>query len=334
MSTLQDAARLQFENNKLARRQQVFAQAAARAGERRGDWDEDEVVTPVAAIPKHRWDQPTRLRSGSGGSMTTSASESNDHDPLSAAGFVPLTRTPARPHHSSLSSNSSQPSNSSSTHSLPSQPSNPPRSASFGLLSSIRSGSGTSKSEQTPTKAVSTPPTAPVPASVLSPVATRVRERDADAITQYMNRTRSGSGSTMAEGSSPAPPPPPVLPTKSSSTSVSRHLPTAMLAALLPLSPRNHPIAGEPQPPSRHSARHLRPSISAASLRAKKSDDPSSEPKGRDNKGHARYRSITLDQTPKPTASPLASLGGEKSEVVKEKKMDVGSLFGMRGAKF
>ncbi|KAK7470507.1 Target of rapamycin complex 2 subunit avo2 [Stygiomarasmius scandens] len=160
--TLQDTARLQYENNKKMRRA-IFAQAASRGSE----------LNSIPPMPVHshsgsrsrdlRSPAP-RLRSGSGTSRTTATSDSGDYE---ANGL-------AAPHSQSSLSTSSSPSQSSSTmmHLHPSY--NHSTTPSFpGALN---------------------PPANP--SSALSQLASRVRERDADAMEKYMRRNRSESAST------------------------------------------------------------------------------------------------------------------------------------------
>ncbi|KAJ3837878.1 ankyrin repeat-containing domain protein [Lentinula raphanica] len=161
--TLQDAARLQFELNKKSRRA-IFAQAAHRGGEQMG------IVPPnlhseSSRIRDIRSPMP-RMRSGSGTSRTTNTSDSGEYENGLAA-----------PHsHSSLSSSSpsSQPSIGSHYH----PPSN---------LGHTATASATFPGQLNPPAN---------PASALSQLASRVRERDADAMEKYMRRNRSESSST------------------------------------------------------------------------------------------------------------------------------------------
>ncbi|KAJ4478243.1 ankyrin repeat-containing domain protein [Lentinula aciculospora] len=163
--TLQDAARLQFEHNKKSRRA-IFAQAAHRGGEQMG------IVPPNihSESPRTRdiKSPMQRMRSGSGTSRTTNTSDSGEYENGLAA-----------PHsHSSLSSSSpsSQPSASSHSHYHP-----PP------TLGHSVSASATFPGQLNPPAN---------PASALSQLASRVRERDADAMEKYMRRNRSESSST------------------------------------------------------------------------------------------------------------------------------------------
>ncbi|KAF5390589.1 hypothetical protein D9757_002691 [Collybiopsis confluens] len=160
--TLQDAARLQFELNKKARRA-IFAQAANRGSEMGVVPPNIHSESPRAKeirSPSHR------MRSGSGTSRTTNTSDSGEYE----TGLV-------APHsHSSLSTSSSpsQPSASSQSHL-------PPK------LGHSASASGTFLGQ------LNHPPN---PTSALSQLASRVRERDADEMEKYMRRNRSESSST------------------------------------------------------------------------------------------------------------------------------------------
>jgi len=175
--TLQDTARIQFENNKKSRRQ-IFAQAAARGNE----WGSSApvVLPPPATKPP---DGAARMRSGSGGSRTTATSDSGDYDGSNLAALGPST----------LSASSS---------SSPSQPSPYSNGTSYSSgHAPSTSGNMSSATSSTGTFSVSSPgpPLAPPlhnPAAALSPIATRMRERDADAMEKYMRRNRSGSAST------------------------------------------------------------------------------------------------------------------------------------------
>jgi len=163
--TLQDTARMQFENNKKQRRN-IFAQAAARGNEWGGS-----LPAPPPVPAKDRI--APRMRSGSGTSRTTATSDSGEPDNLAAG---------------QLSSSPSQPSTGSSSvflnHSLASH--HPPH----GVPSN-----GTTF-QAPPKGSLLNPP--PNPASALSPIANRMRERDADAMEKYLLRSRSGSQGTSS----------------------------------------------------------------------------------------------------------------------------------------
>ncbi|THH12538.1 hypothetical protein EW146_g7600 [Bondarzewia mesenterica] len=175
--TLQDTARTQFELNKKARR--VFAQAAARGTE----WGGTQNLPPSKAMEIMG---AVRLRSGSGASRTTSTSDSGDIDNSS----LPSGRSFGGQHSASIQSQTSAPSFTStflptpsastvSTFSIPTHSPLPPNSATFLGVSN--------------------------PASALSPVATRMREQDANAMEKYMRRNRSGSASTDVKSQSSNP---------------------------------------------------------------------------------------------------------------------------------
>ncbi|THV08419.1 ankyrin [Dendrothele bispora CBS 962.96] len=160
--TLQDTARLQYENNKKMRRA-IFAQAASRGSEMNG-----VPPIPVSSHSGHSRSRDIRspvprLRSGSGTSRTTATSDSGEFE----------TNGLAAPHSQTSLSTSSSPSQSSAMmHLHPSY--NHSTTPSFpGALN---------------------PPANP--SSALSQLASRVRERDADAMEKYMRRNRSESAST------------------------------------------------------------------------------------------------------------------------------------------
>ncbi|KAF9476483.1 ankyrin [Pholiota conissans] len=166
--TLQETARAQFEINKKQRRN-IFAQAAQAASRGGNDWGSSPVQIPNAPpVPAKDRSISSRLRSGSGTSRTTATSDSGEPDHLYTG---------------HLSSSPSQPSTGSS-------------SGFFGQPNSSHHGSsfvppaGTSKGSSLAAPAN--------PASALSPIANRMRERDADAMEKYMNRNRSGSQGTAS----------------------------------------------------------------------------------------------------------------------------------------
>ncbi|KAF9653395.1 ankyrin [Thelephora ganbajun] len=171
--TLQDTARIQFENNKRARRQ-VFAQAAQKGTER----------TPDAAISPPRIRQRNgsgshRLRSGSGASrMTGGTTSESDFDGSSSL------------LHGRYTSNS--PMSSPSTHSthLPSAGSIPQH---YNQMSA-----GTPSTFSVPSPSLSMNSGTPTTQSTLSPITTRMLERDADAMEKYKRRNRSGSAGTTS----------------------------------------------------------------------------------------------------------------------------------------
>lgn len=165
--TLQDTARMQFENNKKQRRN-IFAQAAARGNE----WGGILPNPPPVPAKNHI---TSRMRSGSGTSRTTATSDSGEPDNLITG---------------QISSSPTQQSTGSMF---------------FGhSLSSYRApltspSNGTTSLPPGPTKGslpLLSPP--PNPASALSPIANRMRERDADAMEKYLLRSRSGSQGTSS----------------------------------------------------------------------------------------------------------------------------------------
>ncbi|KAH9853575.1 hypothetical protein C2E23DRAFT_821890 [Lenzites betulinus] len=192
--TLQDTARIQFENNKKARRN-VFQQAAARGT----DWAATAARQVYPPSPREYAfvnNGSVRMRSGSGTSRTTTTSDSGDvleSTPAQSSRFwsSPSRRPTALP---------------SATHSA-GQPSASSSASTFGFAPSPISQPGS---------ATLLPNGGSNPASALSPIATRMRERDADAMEKYKMRQRSGSATTAStdspsqnEPASPPPAPPP-----------------------------------------------------------------------------------------------------------------------------
>jgi hypothetical protein len=220
--TLQDTARIQFENNKRARRQ-VFAQAAQKGTERMPD-------AVIASPPKMRHRNGSgshRLRSGSGASrMTGGTTSESDFD-----GSPSLL-------HGHYTSNS--PMSSPSTHStnLPSA----------GSQYYNQMSAGTSSTFSFPSPSLSANSGLPTTQNTLSPIATRMLERDADAMEKYKQRNRSGSAGTA---STDAP----------SQTESIGHLNGVDREEVVP--PMNSLVNGSVQP-----RRLLRPSSSAAQLRS------------------------------------------------------------------
>ncbi|GBE79660.1 hypothetical protein SCP_0208600 [Sparassis crispa] len=176
--TLQDAARTQFELNKKARRN-VFAQAAARGTE----WGAASGQMHPPTLREYEYSNGSvRMRSGSGTSRTTATSESDLND-SQVLGQSPQSNP-------SLGSSLS-----------PSRfPIALPSGAHFPAQASGSSSSTFSGTVPPPSKLHSASPLAlnPNPASVLSPIATRMRERDADAMEKYKMRQRSGSATTAS----------------------------------------------------------------------------------------------------------------------------------------
>ncbi|KAJ7498782.1 ankyrin repeat-containing domain protein [Mycena latifolia] len=168
--TLQDTARLQFENNKKSRRG-VFAQAAARGNEW-GGLTHVNMPPPVPSKARDFRQSPSRMRSGSGTSRTTTTSDSGEVD---SNGLAPAHRS---------QSSSSSPSNGPHPYLLP-----------HGASSS----NGTFMSSSPPMMRGPSPLNPPSTSALsLSPVASRMRERDADAREKYLNRNRSGSQGTSS----------------------------------------------------------------------------------------------------------------------------------------
>ncbi|EMD40798.1 hypothetical protein CERSUDRAFT_111383 [Gelatoporia subvermispora B] len=169
--TLQETARIQFENNKKAR---VFAQAAARGL----DWANG--TSPILPNKAYGSNGSMRMRSGSGTSRTTATSDSGDLNEGTAGRSL-----------------RSQPSFTSSL-SPGRYPATLPGSASFspGLPSGSSASSTTFSGASPSPQPYATLSPNVNPASALSPIATRMRERDADAMEKYKLRQRSGSATT------------------------------------------------------------------------------------------------------------------------------------------
>ncbi|KAF7352667.1 hypothetical protein MVEN_01232500 [Mycena venus] len=164
--TLQDTVRLQYENNKKSRRG-VFQQAAARANEW-GGFSHADLPPPVPSKARDFKQSPNRIRSGSGTSGTTTTSDSGE---VGSNGLAPA--------HRSQSSSSS------------------PSTAPHPFLSPHgQSSSNGAFQASSPSMTRGPSPFNPPSSSAISPVANRMRERDADAREKYLNRNRSGSQGT------------------------------------------------------------------------------------------------------------------------------------------
>jgi hypothetical protein len=135
--------------------------------------------------------------------------------------------------------------------------------------------------QHTPSSSQSTlsPPTV---GSVLSPIASRMLERDAGAMASYLKSAPRENSRSQTIPVIDVPPPPPPKPGYHN-----------LLPPDAPHLPANHPIAGEPQPPV-HRPMRLRPSASAASLRSPPSNSNSSSETSA-SKALPRIRSTTLD---------------------------------------
>lgn len=174
------------------------------------------------------------MRSASGGSRTTATSDSGE------TGLSPMQPRTG----SSFSSSSSQPSFQTTGSKFPPPYSSPSlnHSRSFNASSPMPSNpSGSTSSLNPPSMNLS---------HVLSPVASRVRKSDADAIAEYKKRNRSGSAGTQTSDSKSTTNGITTLPTINGSSS---HLPLA-----------SRTITSQPVSLA---DRRLRPSYSAAQLR-------------------------------------------------------------------
>ncbi|KAL5488029.1 AVO2 [Sanghuangporus weigelae] len=229
LSTLEEAARLQFENKKNARRRAREAELKGRATY--------TITSFIANFTPGAQNGVARVRSGSGGSRTTATSDSGD------AGLSPLQQRTG----SSFSSSSSQLSMSTPIKSSPY----------YGAPVLNHSHSFTTSSPMPSNQSSSVSSLNLPPSNLsynLSPIASRVRERDADAIAEYKKRNRSGSSGTQSQTSD----------SKSTSNGIST-LPTINgSSSYLPLTTstmNNTPTASLAD-------RRLRPSFSAAQLRS------------------------------------------------------------------
>jgi hypothetical protein len=210
----------------------------------------------------------SRMRSGSGTSRTTATSDSGDPDHLFGG---------------QLSSSPSQPSTGSS-------------SGFFGQSVS----SHVPRAHSASSNAAFAPPPVPTksslgplhnPASALSPVANRMRERDADAMEKYLNRNRSGSQGTA-------------------STSDNKSQNGAHFASAGPSANGDDItglISGSVTP-----RKQLRPSVSAAQLRTATLPN-SSNPVGVKPQAETRLRSGTNPSNGWSEALPLPILARSSS---------------------
>lgn len=195
------------------------------------------------------------MRSGSGTSRTTNTSDSME---LDSNGLAP---TPYSQSSISASSSPSQPSGGSNN------------------LFHLTMGHSSSASGQFVS------PTPPNPASALSPFATRVRERDADAMEKYMMRNRSGSQGTSSTDN------------KSQNGSFSSVGPSSNGADVA--SGSHLPLSGATTP------RRLRPSISASQLRSTPdSPSPAINSHSPIQTDPTRNRSGTNPTSPRPPIYP------------------------------
>ncbi|KAJ8457147.1 hypothetical protein ONZ51_g11705 [Trametes cubensis] len=261
---LQDTARIQFENNKKARRN----------APRNNEWSGTAAMQVYPPSPREYAfgnNGSVRMRSGSGTSRTTTTSDSGDALDSSAG------------HAASrfFSSPSRRPAPLPSGSHSPAQPSASSSSSTFGFSASPISQ---------PNSASLVPNAHSNPASALSPIATRMRERDADAMEKYKMRQRSGSATTAStdspsqnESASPPPAPPP-----KDDDDISA------LSSLGSVAPR----------------RRLRPSASAAQLRTTPqpltipANHASQEPRTRSGTSPAMLKQSSTASPPDPSALP------------------------------
>ena len=199
------------------------------------------------------------MRSGSGGSRTTATSDSGDFEGgnLTIAGS------------STLSASSSSPSQTS--------PYSNGYSHAFGSSGNIPSASSTG-TFSVPSPGSSMAPLVANAAAALTPIATRMRERDADAMEKYMRRNRSGSASTDTKSQN--------------GSSLSSAGPSDDITSL-----SSSHASGTSTP-----RKVLRPSVSAAQLQSSKNKPPSVSTTPSD---FFRSRSGTNPTAAKPTLISL-----------------------------
>ncbi|KAI0796751.1 ankyrin repeat-containing domain protein [Abortiporus biennis] len=252
---LQDTARAQFEFNKRTRRN-VFAQAAARGNE----WGMMNGQLPPPPPRMYASSSGSvRMRSGSGTSRTTTTSESDYNDGYSLQPQRPILTSPAR-HAATLPSSPYSPANNFSV------PTSAPPVPHPGLNATA--------------------------ASALSPIANRMRERDADAMEKYKLRQRSGSGTTMSTD----------VQSQHSSNAQSQHMPTSPPMTEDDLTLDSLVTVGSVAP-----RRRLRPSASAAQLRSNTSTHSSSQTVIVSKNDTIRTRSGTNPTTLTQQSSPVTS---------------------------
>ncbi|TRM67673.1 ankyrin repeat-containing domain protein [Schizophyllum amplum] len=218
--TLQETARHQFELNKKSRRA-VYQQHTPR------NTDYNAPPPPPPSKPREiRQRAQSRMRSGSGTSRTTTTSDSGDMESLGVSqhsqSSISASSSPSQPLGSHMQQRPVQRSANSSSNGT----------QSFSTVGSSRHAQPTNSS------------------SALSPIATRMRERDADAMEKYLNRNRSGSNGTASTDA------PRSYQSSTGLSAASDHLPPITQLSL-----------GGPT-----ATRRLRPSMSAAQLRSPRSD--------------------------------------------------------------
>ncbi|KAG5651967.1 hypothetical protein H0H81_006782 [Sphagnurus paluster] len=287
--TLQDTARMTFENNKKSRRN-IFAQAAERGSEWAGS---SPIPMPPPNVPPKDRTLP-RVRSGSGTSRsTTTASDSGD---LDSNGLAPVARS-----QSSFSASSS-----------PSQPST--GSTSYYHNQHLGGHLGPQMTPASSTLTVSGSSTtthgSTINASALSPIANRMRERDADAREKYLLRNRSGSHGTSS--------------TDNKSQNGSHFASAGPSSNGDDITALGHvPNSGAMTP------RRLRPSVSAAQLRT---IDPSIAPvHALHGSSENRHRSGTNPLRP-PQTQPLLTRSSSISTSPRSNNSGDGNVFEVNGS--
>ena len=174
---MQDTARAQFEHKKSARRN-VYAQAAARGNEWGAAYNGSiQHATPRlsnASAPR-TVNSSMRMRSGSGTSRTTTTSDSGDWNENYTSTSQSQSQTQSR--HNTLGGASAASSLSPPRNGVPLPTGTPIPSTQSGNLSVAQSAMG---------------------ANGLSPIASRMRAVDAEAMEKYKLRQRSGSAATAS----------------------------------------------------------------------------------------------------------------------------------------
>ncbi|KAH0587715.1 hypothetical protein H2248_006478 [Termitomyces sp. 'cryptogamus'] len=282
--TLQDTARITVENNKKSRKNLLHAQAAAdRAHDCNGTFP---IPMPLPNLPSRHRNVMRRMRSSSGTSRsTTTASDCGD---LDNSGLAPgLSQSPF-----SASSSSSQPSTGSNSYYHPQHltPQIPAMNSTLTVSGSSSTNPGSSF----------TPPANTL--SSLSPVATRVRERDADAIERYLLRNRSGSQGTSSPDNR-----------SQNGSSFASAGPSANGDNITALNPVSNGGTSTP--------RRLRPSVSAAQLRTAHAPihtihtQPESRHRAGTGSSHRSVSSSLLTRSQSTSTSPRSMTPGiEESE--------------------
>ncbi|KAG6869303.1 hypothetical protein C0993_000056 [Termitomyces sp. T159_Od127] len=177
---VRDTARLTVENNKKSRKNLLHAQALADRG---NDWNgTSPIPVPPPNLPSRHRDTRARMRSSSGTSRSTTTT--SDFGDLDSNGLA----TGLSQSSFSASSSPSQPSTGSNSYYHTQHLTSPMTATSSTLTFSGSSSTNQASSLNPPANSLAS----------LSPIANRVRERDADARERYLSRNRSGSQGTSS----------------------------------------------------------------------------------------------------------------------------------------